>query len=174
MKRKLYEAVIDPKNVYDGDTIEKVSVLIYPLDSNFDKEAIPELNTLVELWPDIYLAAGGIRCQFNLRLYGIDTPEMHPHHIKPDGTVRTQESLDKEKALAQKAKTVLIDLLKSHKWTIYISDIENGKYAGRFVGKAFVKDENGKLRSIANHLLMKGVARHYFGGHKEGTWDNWN
>lgn len=173
MKRKLYEAKVTKEHTYDGDTIEKVSVLIYPLDSGADGKT-PEFNDMHEIWPDIYLAPDGIRCQFNLRLYGIDTPEMHPHHLKPDGTVRTQESLDKEKALAQKARQVLIDLLEEHNWTIYISDVEIGKYAGRFVGKAFVKDDQDKLRSIANHLLMKGVARHYFGGHKEGTWDNWN
>lgn len=172
MKTKLYKAVVSEDQIYDGDTIEKVSVLIYPLDSGADGKT-PELNNLVEIWPDIYLASDGIRCQFSLRLYGIDAPEMHPHHIKSNGTVRTEQSLDKEKGLAQKARQALIDLLKEHDWTIYISDVEIGKFAGRLVGKAFVKDENDKLRSVSNHLLMKGLVRHYFGGHKE-TWENWN
>ena len=33
MKRKLYEAKVNETDVYDGDTIHNVSVLIYPLDN---------------------------------------------------------------------------------------------------------------------------------------------
>ena len=173
MKRKIYEAKVTEADIYDADTIEHVSVLIYPLD-NSDKDS--KMTSEIEIWPDIYLAPDGIRCQFNLRLYGIDAPEMHPHHARSDGTIRTQESLDKEKKLARRARQELVDLLKEHDWTIYVSDVEDGKYAGRLVGKVFVKDENDKLRSVSNHLLMKGLVRHYFGGHKQSweTWDHWN
>ena len=166
MKRKIYEAKVTEADIYDGDTIHNVSVLIYPLD-NSDKDSDKDYE--VELWPDIYLTPDGIRCKFSLRLYGIDSPEMHPHHIRDDGTVRTQESLDKEKALAQKSKQGLIDYLKEHNWTIYLEHPMDGKYASRFVAKAFVKDEQGKLRSVSNYMIMKSFARQYFGGHK-GKW----
>ena len=86
MKRKLYKAVVSEEQCYDADTIERVSVLIYPLDSGADGKP-SEIKDMHEIWPDIYLAPDGIRCLFNLRLYGIDAPEMHPHHVRVDSPV---------------------------------------------------------------------------------------
>ena len=169
MKRKLYKVTIDPDNIYDGDTIEHVRVLIYPMDSAVGHTQ-PKLD--MELWPNIYLTDSGIETRFSLRLEGIDTPEMHPHHMR-DGKARTQESLDHEKQLAQKARQGLIDYLKQYNYECWLSDYQDGKYAGRIVANLYVKDENKKLRSVSNYMISKGFARQYFGKTKQG-WDNWN
>ena len=169
MKRKLYKVTMKEEDVHDGDSIDNIQVLIYPLDTSIGHTK-PDL--MIELWPNIYLTNNGIEAIFNLRLEGIDAPEIHPFHIK-DGIVRNQKSLDHEKALGQKAKQGLIDLLKEHNFECWLSDYQDGKYAGRIVANLFVKDNNEKLRSVSNYMITKGLARHYMGGHKD-TWDNWN
>ena len=159
----MLKAKVKPENVYDGDTIEKVSVLIYPLE-NADANAKPRNPVL--LWPDMYLTDNGIETEFSLRLAGIDTPEIHPYHTYHDGSVRTPESIESEKKLAQEAKQALIDFLRKYDFEIYISNPMDGKYAGRIVCRVFVKDENDKLRSVSNYLLTNNFARPYFGGTK--------
>ena len=161
----MYSAVVKPEHIYDGDTLEKVRVLIYPLD-NVDANIQAQSTGPTFLWPDIFLTDKGIEAEFSLRLAGIDTPEMHPHKADKHGIVRSKESIDKEKALAQKAKEALINYLRKYDFKIYITDPEDGKYAGRIVCRAFVKDENGKLRSVSNYMLMNNFARPYFGGTK--------
>ena len=162
MKTKIYPAVIKPEDVYDGDTIENVSVLIYPLDELIKNKVKDPL----QLWPNVLLTNQGIVANFSLRLAGIDTPEMHPHDKYEDGTVRTSQSIAEEKKLAKLAKQALIDYLAKHDYKIYVADPDDGKYAGRIVCRAFVKDNNNKLRSVSNYMLAQNYAKPYFGGRK--------
>ena len=84
--------------------------------------------------------------KFNLRLAGIDTPEMHPHDKYEDGTARTPQSIATEKKLAKAARQALVDFLAKYNNEIYVADPDDGKYAGRIVCRAFVKDDNGHLK----------------------------
>ena len=160
----MYSATVLPEHIYDGDTIEKVQVLIYPLDNVDANEHKKQIDNL--LWPNIYVTEEGIVTEFSLRLAGIDAPEMHPHKTDNHGIVRSDKSIATEKALAQKAKQALIDYLRKYDFKIYITDPDDGKYAGRIVCRTFVKDEDGKLRSVANYMLMNNFAKPYFGGTK--------
>ena len=70
-KRWMYHVQITPDQVHDGDTIEDVSVVLRGYDWKGEEQ---------EIWPNLYLTEDGLVCRFSLRLYGIDAPEMHPHH----------------------------------------------------------------------------------------------
>lgn len=162
MKLMTFPTTVKPEDIYDGDTIENVSVLIYPLDQ-LTKSKVKDDH---QLWPNVLLTKQGIVAKFNLRLAGIDTPEMHPHDKYEDGTERTPQSIATEKKLAKAAKQALIDFLAKYNNEIYIADPDDGKYAGRIVCRTFVKDDNGKLRSVSNYMLVNNYARPYWGGRK--------
>lgn len=149
----------DPeKQIYDGDTIERVEVKLFdytPID--FEQEE--------EVWPDLIQKEDGVYAKFNLRLYGIDTPEMHPHHKDAHGNKRSEESLTLEKEKAKEARQALIDLLKETNYEFHITDAIEGKYAGRIVCRIFV-NKDGKIFDISHYLIEKGLGIPYFGGHK--------
>ena len=157
-KRWMYRVQITPDQVHDGDTIEDISVVLCKYDWKGEEQ---------EIWPNLYLTKEGLVCRFSLRLYGIDAPEMHPHHVTTEGVVRTQRSLNKEKKLAEKSRQGLIDYLAKYDNTIYIQDAFDGKYAGRYVCAIYVKAENGTPLSVADYMCCKGFAKPYFGGKKE-------
>ena len=159
MKVKVFPTVIKPEDIHDGDTIENVSILI----CSVPNENIKDKH---QLWPNIFQTKDGIVTTFSLRLAGIDTPELHPHDKYEDGTPRTKESIATEKKLAKEARQALIDFLAKYDYKIYISDPDDGKYAGRIVCRTFVKDDNGKLRSVSNFMLVNNYARPYWGGRK--------
>lgn len=159
MKIRTFPTTIKPEDIYDGDTIENVSVLIYPLDYGKIKDEHV-------LWPNVLLTKQGIVAKFSLRLAGIDTPEMHPHDKYEDGTARTPQSIATEKKLAKAARQALVDFVAKYNNEIYVADPDDGKYAGRIVCRAFVKDDNGHLKSISNFMLTHNYARPYWGGRK--------
>ena len=149
----------DPeKQIYDGDTIEKVEIKLFdhkPL--YFEKEE--------EVWPDLIQKEDGVYARFNLRLYGIDTPEMHPHHKDAHGNDRSLESITLEKERAKEARQVLIDLLKETNYEFYIKNAIEGKYAGRIVCQMFVCKNDDRI-DVSHYLIEKGLGIPYFGGHK--------
>jgi len=91
----------------------------------------------------------GQNIQTKLRIDGIDTPEIHGKCLS-------------EKARAQKAKQIVIDLVKNNKIEVY--NIRNGKYAGRVLAK--VKTSDGI--DIGSYMIKKGLARSYHGKKRQG------
>lgn len=102
---------------YDGDTIRTPLVVI---------KGLPPLN---------------------IRLFGIDTPEM-------------RGKCEEEKKLAILARDRLNEILKQE---VTIQPMKWDKYGGRFI--ATIYDKNGK--NVAETLINEGLGRPYFGDKKE-------
>ena len=84
-----------------------------------------------------------------VRINGIDTPEMR------------SKCLD-EKDKANAAKQALEKMVLQQ--TVYLIDIENGKYAGRVLAKAQTMDGT----DLADAMIKQGYARPYNGGKRAG------
>ena len=160
-----YKSKIDIKQIYDGDTIEKVMVTLIP------KEHL-KMNGLEFLqghdpnvWPGMVMTLDGLTLEFSLRIDGIDAPEMKPEHHYLNGTPRTEESIEKEKALAVKSKNALIELIQKSDNEIYISNPQEGKYARRMVCTCEVKDGDDYI-DVGKYLISKNLAKPYEGGTK--------
>lgn len=157
----MYKAkLINPeRSIYDGDTLTNVKIKI------LDHAAKQDGNSL-EIWPNIELHEDGIYAVESIRIYGIDTAEMHPHHKDADGNPRTVANLNIEKELARKAKEALFKLLKKYDFTFWVKEPLNGKYAGRVVAKVLVSDGKETI-DVGEYLIQKGLAHPYFGHTKE-------
>jgi micrococcal nuclease len=106
-------------SVYDGDTI---TVLMY--------------------WKKLPIRT-------NIRIYGIDTPELNSKNKRV-----------REKAL--EAKQLVHELL--YEKIVPIKLVKADKYGGRIVGVVYTK----KKEMVSEILLEKGLAKPYFGGQKDG------
>ena len=84
-----------------------------------------------------------------VRLNGLDTPEL-------------RAKCDSERQAALKAKARLIELVMDK--PIVLSDIKNGKYAGRVLAKANTADGT----DISQYLIQNGYARPYAGKKRRG------
>ena len=157
-KAKIYNPEHD---VHDGDTLLNVEVKI------FDIVVSAEKCESVERWPNIELKEDGIYAKESIRIYGIDTAEVHPHHKDAHGNPRTARSLENERQLAVKARIELYRLLEKHNFEFWVKDWINGKYAGRVVAKVLVGDDDQNLIDVSEYLLDKGLAHPYFGHTKE-------
>ena len=149
-------------DVHDGDTLLNVQIKIldYP-----EAEGDP-----VKVWPNVMVKNKAVYAVESVRLYGIDTAEMHPHHSDGHGNVRSEESLNMEKELAQKQRVALYKLLEQADFTFYIKDPLNGKYAGRVVAKVLVQDQQTKELIDASVYLVKNAGAHPYFGLKKKTW----
>jgi micrococcal nuclease len=96
----------------------------------------------VELWP-------GLTQRINIRLDGIDTPEM-------DGP-------QCEKEMAWRATKFTNDWVAGSDKVI-LSEVRPDKYGGRVLGKVRME---GKVASLGAALISAGLAREYDGGKKE-------
>ena len=84
-----------------------------------------------------------------VRLNGIDTPEIRG---KCEGEVQ----------MARAAKSALEKMILQQ--PIYLTNIENGKYAGRVLAEA----ANADGADIATYMIRNGFARKYDGGKRMG------
>ena len=151
------------KQIYDGDTLTHVEIKI--LDSLGHK------GNDSYIWPNIHLREEGVYVVESIRIYGIDTAEMHPHKRDLEGNPRTEASLEAEKALAHKARNEVFSILKKHNFEFWIKDPLNGKYAGRVVAKVLVGDVGkDSMIDVGQHLIEQGLAHPYF-GHTKEAWD---
>lgn len=159
----MYKAyILNPeKDVHDGDTLLDVHIKI--LDSLGHKG-----NDLC-IWPNIHIQEDGVYIVESVRLYGIDTAEMHPHHRDGEGNLRTEASLEAEKELARKARDEVYALLQKEDFKFWVTEPLNGKYAGRVVAKVLVGDSQAPI-DVSAHLIDKGLAHPYF-GHTKEPWD---
>ena len=88
-----------------------------------------------------------------VRLEGIDTPEL-------------RTSCDEEKALAQRAKQALEELISAQNGRVVLHDIRHGTYASRVIAR--VTTQNGS--SIGDTLIRQGLARAYDGRQRRDPW----
>ena len=84
--------------------------------------------------------------------------------MKPNSSNRTEESINKEKNLAKKAKDELKKLILNNK-LIYVSFDNYDKYGRPLV--TLYENENITEKSINQQMLDLGFGKSYFGGHKE-------
>ena len=87
----VYYAVIEKiGDVYDADTITDVLVLLHKFDD-------PKTENLL-LWPNIERYTDGIYSRADIRIYGIDAPEMRNPTVAT--LMKNDESLSEEEAVA--------------------------------------------------------------------------
>lgn len=162
----IYYGTIDSiDDVYDGDTIRDVAILIYPFHSPTPGMSEDQLT----LWPGIERRADGIYSITDIRIAGIDTPETRP--IRGD---RTEASIQREKERAEAAtdflKQLLIDNSKDDGTLGFvIQNPELDKYAGRTVSDV-ICFKDGVSTDVAAALLEAGHAVVYDGGTKTHDW----
>ncbi len=101
------------------------------------------LTILVDLWPGQWIKA-------KLRLNGIDTPEKRTRSVC-------------EKAMALAVRELLVSFLDGKE--LYITDVFNGKYAGRVIGDLYADGIN-----VSEYLLKSGYAIPYSGGKRTKVW----
>ncbi len=162
----IYYGTIDSiDDVYDGDTIRDVAVLIYPFYSPTPGMSEAELT----LWPGIERRIDGIYSITNIRIAGIDTPEKRP--IRDD---RMEASIQREKERAEAATDFLKQLLLDNSKDdgtlgFVIQNPELDKYAGRIIADVICFKE-GVSTDVAEALIEAGHAVVYDGGTKTHDW----
>ena len=150
----------DPdKQVYDGDTLKDVRVLL--LERKFDAD------NLGEYWPGVHITKRGVEVETDIRISGIDTPEKRVSTKNADGTKRSEASRTRERNASYAARDELIRMIKRNNGKFSISNPEHGKYAGRTVANVFVGDKN-----VALWMISLGHAIFYDGG-KKVPFDVW-
>ena len=162
----IYYGTIDSvDNVYDGDTIRDVAILIYP----FHSPILGMSEAQLIIWPGIERRADGIYSITDIRIAGIDTPERHP--IRGD---RTDVSIQREKERAAAATDFLKQLLLDNSEDdgtlgFIIQNPDLDKYAGRTVADV-ICFKDGVPTDVAEALLEAGHAVVYDGGIKTQDW----
>ena len=148
--------VVDsPKiNIYDGDTIKDVRVLI--LEGDFCK------SDYGEVWPDIRITEKGVELEIDVRINGIDTPEKRVGGKYADGTPRSDRSRQLERDASARAKKSLHKLLEANNFKFVLHDVYLGKYAGRIVGSMNVSGQD-----VSEYMVQEGHAFKYGGGTKK-------
>ena len=156
-----YEARIDTiDHLHDGDTINETLFKLPDIQP-------AEGAVLREIYPDIFIQSDGVWMRVNIRVAGIDCPEIHPHHFYPGGTPRPTDEIARERKRATQARDAVAEILLHNKLEFEIRNPEFGKYAGRIVAEVWAKDlEYGDLINISTHLIDKNLAYPYEGGKK--------
>lgn len=97
----------------------------------------------------------GLVYKHRVRMFGIDTPEMHPKKDKPNR--------DEEIKLSILARDALENLCKENNYIVLAHFMKDDKY-GRRMAKFFTKDGI----CINEWMVKQGHAKEYDGGKKEG------
>ena len=176
----VYYAVIEEiDDIIDADTINNVSVLLHKFDN-------PQTENLL-LWPNIERYTDGIYSRADIRINGIDAPEMRNPTVAT--LMKNDESLSKEKAEAirtrleergVKARDFLRDLVEKsvidgvkQAIEIHISDEAGELYGadqyGRILADIFCYQDGTKI-NVAEALLEARHAVPYDGGTKTFDW----
>ena len=155
-----YDAFIDdPSHIYDGDSINHVHFKIARVVPSYPDG---------EVYPDMFVSDGELWVHTNVRLAGIDCPELHPHHRLSDGTLRDDEDIGYESNLAKDARTLVRGLLVANHLHFQIRNPQFGKYAERVVAEVWVKQKSTmKLINVSDLLLVNNLAYPYDGGTKQ-------
>lgn len=160
-----YGTIQNIDQVYDGDTIQDVSILIFP----FKSQLLDDSKMPLTIWPGVERHEDGIYSVTNIRIAGIDTPEKRPRRAD-----RTEASLQREKDRAEAATNFLKQLIientkENGELGFYIQNPEFGVYAGRIVAELFFFN-HGIIINLADELLKNGHAVEYDGGTKTHDW----
>ena len=129
--------ITDETQVYDADTIKCVKLEVY----------VPELEFGAFIIRDV-------------RVNGIDTPELRPRHAG-----RTKASLERERQASREARQAVVELLSENDNQFIVKNVKYGKYAGRLIGTVIVGDVN-----LSAYLIRLGHA-HYYDGRTKPKWD---
>ena len=97
--------------------------------------------------------------QFNIRLAGVDTPELHP-------TTGTVDERIVERALAEQAKLFTTEWFRVENYQVRMKTHGLDKY-GRFLGEIW----NHRGESLGMRLIELGYGKMYDGGTKKGLWN---
>lgn len=154
MLEKDFEAFfMSESKVYDGDTLSDVFIKVRTLSKDFGSE---------DLFPGLSIRDDDLYVVSDIRVRGIDTPERRPRRRG-----RTSESLLREKAAAEEARLLVMDLLSENDYCLILRNPELGKYAGRIIGDVVIRDVD-----LGEYLISKGYAYEYYGG-KRLKFDDW-
>lgn len=154
----IFDAFIDHiEDVHDGDTIDDV---IIPLPKLSEKDVDGQV------WLDLFVDNGIVHVQTNIRLAGIDAPEIKPRKRLPSGKKRTDEEVDHERYLAQQAKKLVVNRVHDCALHFKIKNPQMGKFDGRTVAQVWCRDNSGKLQNLSLLLLKANLAYPYLGGTK--------
>ena len=162
--RRLDAFIDDASDVHDGDSVENVNIRLPGL--------IAKVGYTGEVFPNIFVGKGDVFrlgdvfASVAVRIAGIDAPERFPRHRLPDGTLRSADEIAHERQLAEKARLVVVDMLSAAHLQFEVRNIQDGKYASRVVAEVWIA-EDGKLVSVGERLLEKGLAYRYAGGTKK-------
>jgi endonuclease YncB( thermonuclease family) len=112
----------------------------------------------------IVMPFAGKFCKFNLRLYGIDTPEMKSKNTEVrDKAIKAKERVIRlitdGKTMATSRKDLQM-YLSSNITLVYIECFDQDKW-GRTLAKVYIKE--GDAKSISDVLLEEKLAYPYFG-----------
>ena len=160
-----YDAFIDSvDDVHDGDTLENVCLRLPGITA--------KAGTTGQVYPNIFIGAGDkfrvgdVFAQVSVRLSGVDCPELEPRKRLPDGTLRSAAEVAHEKALALKARQVVVDLLTAANLQFQLRNPRDGKYASRIVAELWVA-EGDTLVNVGAKLVASSLAYPYAGGTKK-------
>lgn len=101
----------------------------------------------------VVILLGNHPLKLNVRLSGIDTPELHPKPVVHE----------EEPRVASLVKCYVGNLL-CHDQIVTIKLLSLDKYGGRYVGHIYIKDDT---TTISDHLVSIGCAKVYNGKKKE-------
>ena len=154
----IYTCTIDNRDqVYDGDTIS--DVLIHVADIEVEED-------LGEVFPGVIVKNDGIYVRNDVRIAGVDTPEMRTSARKRDGTRRSDQSRANEKKAARLARDAVAMHLANNNLQFEISTVELDKY-----GRVLANVRVGTI-DLGEYLINNRHAIKYDGGRKqELDWD---
>lgn len=145
--------LLSSDQVYDGDTLKDVRVLV------LEHDFIPD--EYGEKWPGVLITERGIEIETDIRINGIDTPEKRVSTKNRDGSQRSVASRERERKAAYASRSALVRLLEKNENRFDISNPFFGKYAGRIVSDMQVGGQD-----VAEYLIELGHAKPYRGGTK--------
>jgi len=105
----------------------------------------------------VVILLGSHPLKLNVRLSGIDTPELHPKKVE-DVAIGEQEA-----KAALMVKSYVSNLLGNDQ-IVTIKLLSLDKYGGRYVGNVYINDGT---TTVSEHLVSIGCAKTYNGKKKE-------
>lgn len=100
------------------------------------------------IWPNLYK-------ETSVRIYGIDTPEIHG-------------KCEQERSLAASARDYVAEKLATAD-EIFIQNVTKDKYGNRVVADVLYK-KNNRTHNLAKELIKQNLATEYFGKTKNKNW----
>ncbi|RKU06393.1 hypothetical protein C6501_18635 [Candidatus Poribacteria bacterium] len=160
----VYNAFIeDIETVYDGDTIQDVLVLLH----KFNRPQTENLS----LWPGVQRYTDGIYSLTDIRIRGIDAPELTWSQIPASLPQEKRQRIYNRGVAARDFLRNLIEKssVEGALQAIEIRNPDFGTWAGRIVADVFCYHE-GKKINVAEALIEAHHAVAYDGGTKTFDW----